>query len=152
MSYTNEEYQAEQVRKAKSIGFKLIIPILLVVLFFGLSPFTTIPAGHVGVSTLFGKVDETEIEEGFHFINPLKKVHEIDCRNKELTLMDVGVPSQDQLTTSVDVTVKWRVDKTQAAEAYQQTGDADALETVHLKPGLKIRSVRSSWLKDKLKS
>ena len=137
MSMTNEEYQAEQLRKAKSIGFKLIIPILLVVLFFGLSPFTTIPAGHVGVSTLFGKVDETEIEEGFHFINPLKKVHEIDCRNKELTLMDVGVPSQDQLTTSVDVTVKWRVDKTQAAEAYQETGAAEALETVHLKPLLR---------------
>ena len=137
MSMTNEEYKAEQLRKAKGVGFKLIIPVLLIILFFGLSPFTTIPAGHVGVSTLFGKVDETEIAEGFHFLNPLKKVHEIDCRNKELTLIDVGVPSQDQLTTSVDVTVKWRVDKTQAAEAYQETGAAEALETVHLKPLLR---------------
>jgi len=136
MSFINQEKEA-QMRKVRSFGLKLFIPVLFVLLFFILSPFTTIPAGHVGVATLFGKVDTTEIDEGFHIINPLKKVHRIDCRNKELTLMDVGVPSQDQLTTSVDVTVKWRVDKTQAAEAYQQTGAAEALETVHLKPLLR---------------
>ncbi|MGB2186796.1 MAG: SPFH domain-containing protein, partial [Akkermansiaceae bacterium] len=72
-------------------------------------------------------------------INPLKKIQKIDCRNKELTLVDVGVPSQDQLTTDVDVTVKWRVDHNQAAEAVQDTGDVAALETVHLTP--KLRSL-----------
>ena len=137
MSYTNEEYKAEQLRKAKGFGLKLFIPVLIILLLAVLSPFTTIPAGHVGVATLFGKVDVDEINEGFHIINPLKKVQKIDCRNKELTLQGVGVPSQDQLTTSVDVTVKWRVDKTQAAEAYQQTGSAEALEVVHLKPLLR---------------
>ncbi len=137
MSFTNEEYKAEQVRKAKGLGLKLIIPVLIILLLFVLSPFTTIKAGHVGVSSLFGKVDAVEINEGFHIINPLKKVHEIDCRNKELTLQGVGVPSQDQLTTSVDVTVKWRVDRTRAAEAYQETGSAEALETTHLKPLLR---------------
>ena len=91
------------------------------------------------MSSLFGKVDSDELSEGFHLINPLKKVQKIDCRNKELTLDGVGVPSQDQLTTSVDVTVKWRVDKTRAAEAYKETGNAEALESVHLTP--KLRSL-----------
>ncbi|MFT5632504.1 MAG: regulator of protease activity HflC (stomatin/prohibitin superfamily) [Rubritalea sp.] len=137
MSYTEEEYQAEQIRKAKSAGIKLIIPALIVFLLFIFTPFTTVPAGHVGVATLFGKVDANELSEGFHVINPLKKIQRIDCRNKELTMDQVGVPSQDQLTTEVDVTVKWRVDRTQAAESYQETGNAEALETVHLKPLLR---------------
>jgi len=137
MSYTNEEYQAEQIRKVKSAGAKIFIPVLIIFLLFIFSPFTTIPAGHVGVTSLFGKVDPDELNEGFHIINPLRKVQKIDCRNKELTLEDVGVPSQDQLTTSVDVTVKWRVDRTQAAEAYKDTGNAESLQTTHLRPLLR---------------
>ena len=137
MSYTNEEYQAQQIAKAKSFGVKLFIPLLIVFFLFIFSPFTTIPAGHVGVASLFGKVDTEELSEGFHIINPLKKIQKIDCRNKELTLDSVGVPSQDQLTTAVDVTVKWRVDRNQAAEAYKETGAAAALESVHLKPLLR---------------
>ena len=54
-------------------------------------------------------------------------------------MKDVGVPSQDQLTTDVDVTVKWRVDRNLAAEAVQDTGDAGVLESVHLTP--KLRSL-----------
>lgn len=135
----NIEINPEHIRKAKRIGPVIFILFLLLVIVVAFSPFTTIPAGHVGVASLFGKVDQTELSEGFHIINPLKKIHKIDCRNKELTLKDVGVPSQDQLTTDVDVTVKWRVDRTKAAEAYQDTGDVTALESVHLTP--KLRSL-----------
>jgi len=139
MSQNTINIDEASIRKAKWIG-KLVIPFFLIVfLFAALTPFTTIPAGHVGVATLFGKVDTTELPEGFHIINPLKKIQKIDCRNKELTLMDVGVPSQDQLTTEVDVTLKWRVDRNQAAEAVQDTGNVEALETVHLTP--KLRSL-----------
>ncbi len=115
----------------------VIVPILMLLAIF--TPFTAVPAGHVGVTSLFGSVDETELQEGFHIINPLKTVYAIDCRNKEHTLKGVGVPSRDQLTTEVDITVKWRVDKTMAAKAIQETGEAEALERVHLIP--KFRSL-----------
>ena len=139
MSQNTINIDEASIRKAKWIG-KLVIPFFLIVfLFASLTPFTTIPAGHVGVASLFGKVDPTELPEGFHIINPLKKIQKIDCRNKELTLLDVGVPSQDQLTTEVDVTLKWRIDRNMAAEAVQETGDAAALESVHLTP--KLRSL-----------
>ena len=129
----------DSIRSAKRAS-TIIIPLFLIIFILTIfTPFTTIPAGHVGVSSLFGKVDNEELNEGFHLINPLKKVHKIDCRNKELTIDDVGVPSQDQLTTDVDVTLKWRVDRTKAAEAYKETGDVTALETVHLTP--KLRSL-----------
>ena len=129
----------DSIRSAKRAS-TIIIPLFFIIFILTIfTPFTTIPAGHVGVSSLFGKVDNEELNEGFHLINPLKKVRKIDCRNKELTIDDVGVPSQDQLTTDVDVTLKWRVDRTKAAEAYKETGDVTALETVHLTP--KLRSL-----------
>jgi len=133
------QFDPAQIARAKKTIFKVMIPLAILVGLFALSPFTTIPAGHVGVSSLFGKVDSDELSEGFHLINPLKKVQKIDCRNKERTLDGVGVPSQDQLTTAVDVTVKWRVDRSRAAEAYKETGNAAALESVHLTP--KLRSL-----------
>ncbi len=137
MSYTHTEQELEQIRRMKSIGAKLTIPILIIAFLFIFTPFTTIPAGHVGVSSLFGKVDSVELNEGFHIINPLKKIQRIDCRNKELTMDRISVPSQDQLTTAVDVTVKWRVDRSQAAEAFKETGSVESLEVVHLKPLLR---------------
>ncbi len=118
---------------------------VVVLLVFGIifltifAPFTTIPSGHVGVATLFGKVDDTELTEGFHIINPLKKVYKVDCRNQEETFNDLGVPSQDQLSTEVDITVKWRVNPEYAAEAFKETGDAAKLKHTHLIP--KVRSL-----------
>lgn len=122
--------------KFAAIGVILLVVLIIISMF---RPFTTIPAGHVGVSSLFGKVDQKELPEGFHFINPFKKVYRIDCRNKELTLQRVGVPSRDQLTTMVDITVKWRVDRSMAAASFSETGGAAELENVHLIP--QVRSL-----------
>lgn len=123
---------------ARYVGIGVVVLFILIVLSF-LRPFTTIKAGHVGVASLFGKVDETELNEGFHFINPFKKVDEIDCRNKELTLKRVGVPSRDQLTTMVDITVKWKVDRAKAAQSFRETGGAAELANTHLVP--QVRSL-----------
>ena len=127
----NLHYSPKILRKL----YPILIAVIVLLLF--LKPFTTIPAGHVGVKTLFGKVDNIELREGFHFINPLKKVYRIDCRNKELSLSDLGVPSQDQLTTNVDITVQWHIEKSRAAEAYQSTGNALQLRNVYLVPTLR---------------
>lgn len=122
--------------KLAGVAVLLVIGAIVIAV---LAPFTTIPAGHVGVVSLFGKVDTEELPAGFHIINPLAKVNKIDCRNQEETFDDLGVPSQDQLSTEVDLTVKWRVNPEYAAEAFKETGDASKLKTVHLLP--KVRSL-----------
>jgi len=117
-----------------------IVPVVIfvvIILLLFLRPFAIIKTGHVGVVSLFGKVDDKELPEGFHIINPLKKVTLYNCQNREITLTNVGVPSQDQLITSVDITVQWRVDTTQAAEASRDTGKIGKLETVYLMPTLR---------------
>jgi regulator of protease activity HflC (stomatin/prohibitin superfamily) len=56
------------------IGLAFVGLIVVILLF---SSFTTIRTGHVGVLTLYGEVTGQVLEAGFHFVNPLKSVHEI---------------------------------------------------------------------------
>lgn len=51
------------------------------ILFSWLSPFVVIDAGHRGVKTNFGKVDQEVLGEGLHFRVPImQKVHEINVQ------------------------------------------------------------------------
>ena len=118
-------------------GTPLAIFIIVLVIIFASKSIAIVKAGHVGVVSLFGKVTDLELSEGFHIINPLSKVKLYNCQNREFSLTNVGVPSQDQLTTTVDLTVQWRVDSTQAAEASRHTGPIEKLESVYLIPTLR---------------
>ena len=104
-----------------------------------LNSFTTIDKGHVGVVSLFGDVNEEELGAGFHWVNPLSKVEEVNIQHSEYTFEGVDVPSQDKLLTDVDVSVKWRVNPVLAAESLRDTGNKDSLVTTHIIP--KARSV-----------
>ena len=53
----NFEISTNQVRKVKRISFFLFPLIFLFILIMIFNPFTTIPAGHVGVVSLFGKIE-----------------------------------------------------------------------------------------------
>ena len=58
------------------IGLAFIALLLLIFVF---SSFTTVHNGYVGVLSLYGAVDTSQVlPAGFHFINPLKSVHEIN--------------------------------------------------------------------------
>ena len=115
-----------------------ILFLLVIVIIIAFQCIQTIPPGHVGVATLFGKVQTSTYPEGLHFVNPLLKFTLYDARQK--THMEkAGVPSQDQLTTQVDVSVQYRVNGTMAAKILQETGDMETLREVHLVP--KLRSV-----------
>jgi regulator of protease activity HflC (stomatin/prohibitin superfamily) len=101
--------------------------------------FKSIPAGHVGVSTLFGRVNPQAYGEGLHFpVNPFYRWHEFDARQKTHKETS-AVPSQDQLTTDVDVSIQYRIMASKAAEILTDTGRAEDAVQVHLVP--KLRSV-----------
>lgn len=98
----------------------------------------TVDAGHAAVGSLFGKVDKEPLYEGFHVVNPLKRWTHYDCRQK--THMEVAnIPSQDQLSTDVDVSVQYRVNREMAPLILQDTGTARQTIEVHLIP--KLRSI-----------
>ena len=101
--------------------------------------YISVPAGHVAVATLFGKVKADPYPEGLHLpVNPLYEFVLYDIREKEHK-ETAGVPSQDQLTTSVDVSIKYRINAEDAPRILQETGDFNAALQVQIIP--KLRSV-----------
>jgi len=119
-------------------------PIIAVLILFaigglGSCAFKSVPAGQVGVATLFGEVRPEPYGEGMHFpVNPLYKWTLFDVRQKTHT-ESAGVPTQDQLTTNIDVSVQYRINKDMAAAMLKDTGNVQAAINVHLVP--KLRSV-----------
>jgi regulator of protease activity HflC (stomatin/prohibitin superfamily) len=124
---------------------KLSIPliatavILLVVILFGTRLWVSVPPGHVAVATLFGDIRPEPYEEGLHVpVNPLYDWYYYDARQK--THKEVAnVPSQDQLQTSVEVSVQYRIVRDDAARILKETGSATDVIAVHLVP--KVRSL-----------
>jgi prohibitin 1 len=123
------------------IGLAFIALILLILVF---SSFTTVRNGHVGVLSLYGDVDTSNVlQAGFHFINPLKSVHEINIQTKEMK-ESADVPSNEGLIMHLDTSLRFHVDPSRAAEIYR-TVQGDVESTI-IEPALRsdIREVTSS--------
>jgi len=117
----------------------LITLSVLAVVFIIMNIYKTVPVGHVGVATLFGKAQAVGYPEGLHIpLNPLYKWTMFDAR-KKTHLETANVPSQDQLQTKLDVSVQYRIDGAMAAKILGATGTAEAAVRVHLIP--KLRSL-----------
>src|SRR4029077_1786787 len=96
----------------------------VVVLLAGLllSAAVTIPAGHVGVLTLFGKSEPDVLQAGLHFINPLKVVHRINIRTSEL-FEHADVPSKEGLTVGLEVSLIYHLEPAQVSDLYRTVGE-----------------------------
>ncbi|MBS1538142.1 MAG: prohibitin family protein [Bacteroidetes bacterium] len=90
-----------------------------------------VPAGHVGVQILFGKVEEQVLYEGLNFVNPLMTVKEIEVRTQNYTMSvvhdegqqagddGIRVLSKDGLEVAIDLTVLYRIDPQYAPRIYR---------------------------------
>lgn len=124
------------MRKANVSMIVGIIVVVLVVL-FGSRFFKSVPAGHVGVATLFGSVVDKPYESGLHIpVNPLYEWTLFDIREKTHT-ETAAVPSQDQLQTEIDVSVRFSVNGDLAPFTYQNFGTTSMLITNQLTPALR---------------
>jgi prohibitin 1 len=110
-----------------------IAAFLLVILLF--SAVTRVGTGHVGVLTLFGKVQTGEtLGEGIHLINPLKTNNELSIQTQTLK-ESASVPSSEGLMMSLDTSLIYHLNPERAAEVFQKIG-AD-YETVVVEPTLR---------------
>ena len=96
----------------------------------------TIPAGYVGVATLFGKVKPDVYSEGLHFTNPLIKIWWFDGRQKTHK-ESMAVPSRDQLLTRFEISIQYRLIKEKAPDMLKETGTPEEVIEVHMIPLLR---------------
>lgn len=125
--------EGSRLHAFKAVAKAAIIPASIV--FLSLFFVTQVPAGHVKVATLFGKVVEESYSEGLHFpVNPLYAWHEYDVRQKTLKFDRMGVPSQDQLISHFDVSLQYRLIGAHAPEIKKNTGTANDVVQIHVVP------------------
>jgi regulator of protease activity HflC (stomatin/prohibitin superfamily) len=80
-----------------------------------------VPAGHVGVVDLFGRVSPQTRKAGLNLVNPLARVAKMSVKTQEMKeIMDV--PSSEGLTMQLEVSVLYHLDPEKAADVYRTVG------------------------------
>ncbi len=123
------------------IGLGIAAFVLLILL---LSSVTRVGTGHVGVLTLFGKVQtDGTLAEGIHLINPLKTNNELSIQTQTLK-ESASVPSSEGLMMALDTSLIYHLNPDRAAEVFQKIGGD--YENVVVEPTLRsaIREATAS--------
>jgi regulator of protease activity HflC (stomatin/prohibitin superfamily) len=80
-----------------------------------------VPAGHVGVLTLFGRVTGDVLPEGIHMVNPFKVNNTMSIRTQEKK-ETASVPSNEGLIMTLDTSLLFRLNAAKAADVYRTIG------------------------------
>ncbi|MFB3814961.1 MAG: prohibitin family protein [Terriglobales bacterium] len=102
-----------------------------------------VPAGHVGVLTLFGRVTGEVLPEGTHLVNPFKVNNKMSVRT-ETVKETASVPSNEGLIISMDTSLLYHLNPEKAADVFQKLGPRYA--DVVVEPNLRsaVREVTAS--------
>ncbi len=98
----------------------IVFAVVLVVLLLWMS-IAYVPAGHVGVITLFGRVTGQVLPEGTHFVNPFAVNNTMSVRTQEIK-ETAAVPSNEGLIITLDTSLLFRLDPNKASEVYRSVG------------------------------
>jgi regulator of protease activity HflC (stomatin/prohibitin superfamily) len=83
---------------------------------------TVVPAGHVGVIDLFGRVSSRTLKSGINIVNPFARIVKFSVKTQEGTeIMDV--PSKEGMIVKLDVSILFHLDPEKAADVYKTIGD-----------------------------
>src|SRR5689334_8557162 len=73
----------------KTAGIVTKVAFVLAAVFLVMASAVVVPAGNVGVQVFFGDVETDELESGFHVINPLIEINNMDVRTQAYTMSAV---------------------------------------------------------------
>ena len=116
------------------MGFAVLGLGFLASILAAFSTVVIVPSGHVGVPILFGKVQDRNLAEGLHFINPFAQVVPMTVRTETYTMSSVhdegAVKGDDSITAlsadglmmPLDVTLAYRLVPTDAPWLYRSIG------------------------------
>ena len=103
---------------------KILIPVIILVVLavIALNAFTIVDAGHTGVVTTFGKVNEGVLQEGIHFKLPfIQQVVMIDNRIQKLEV-NTEAFSKDLQSVNTVLAINYRVDTSKSYSIYKNIG------------------------------
>jgi regulator of protease activity HflC (stomatin/prohibitin superfamily) len=114
---TGSKDPAERIGGKIFYGVGSIAPIVLVTI----ASWTTVPAGHVGVVVLFGDVEDTPLEAGAHFINPLVNVVKMNVQ-VQAREDNLAAASKDLQEVNLILGSNYRLTAATAPRIYREIG------------------------------
>ena len=96
--------------------------VLIIIFLMAFPPVVTVPTGHTGVVTTFGRVEDYVLSEGFHVKNPFQKVIMMDNRAQRQTLK-MSAFSSDIQQVEVTCTINYAIDQINAQNLYKNVGE-----------------------------
>ena len=128
----------------RGVGSKiLLLAAAIFALIFFFSSVISVPTGHVGIPTLFGRVTGETLGEGIHIINPLKSVEKLSIQTQSVK-ESANVPSNEGLILALDTSLLFHLDRSKAAEVFQKVGANYAEKIVEPTLRAAIRASTSS--------
>ena len=92
-------------RKTIALGTAIVV---LLVLFWAVSPFYQVDAGYIGVLTVFGAPSKDTLEPGLHWKIPfISNIYEVNVTPNTVTTTE-SAATHDQQNVSTSVAVTWQ--------------------------------------------
>lgn len=99
-----------------------------------LDPFHVVPAGYIGVRTVFGAVSHDALGPGLHFVTPfVSAIHDITVQ-PQTTSTDETAATHDQQNVTTRTAVTWAIDESFADRVYQDFRSSAGLQTTIIAP------------------
>lgn len=117
---TAVETRAKKLRKRLWIWIPLGLILLVGIIFFANSC-ASIPAGHTGILTTFGKVEGKVLTEGFNWKSPFQKVIKMDNRTQKTTETFQAFSSDIQ-EVDILLAVNYSINQETAQKLYRTVG------------------------------
>jgi regulator of protease activity HflC (stomatin/prohibitin superfamily) len=121
-----------------------IIGLVLFVLLIIGGPIKVVPAGHVGVKDLFGRVSPNVLKPGVNLVLPFTRVIKMSIQTQEVR-EDAEVPSKEGLMMNLEGSLLFRLDPAKAAEMYKTVGRNYQEIVVHPQIRSAIREITASY-------
>jgi prohibitin 1 len=121
-----------------------IIGLVLFVLIIIGGPIKVVPAGHVGVKDLFGRVSPNVLLPGVNLVFPFTRVIKMSIQTQEVK-ETAEVPSKEGLIMDLEGSLLFRLDPAKAAEIYKTVGRNYQEIVVHPQIRSAIREITASY-------
>lgn len=97
-----------------------IIFVIGLIVFFAST--TIVPTGHIGVVTLYSKVQDRYLDAGFHFIRPfVEDVHDVDIRTQKYQGTVEG-SAKDLQIVNITMSINYQIRAEKASKLYAEVG------------------------------
>ena len=133
----------KQVSKSKKAALPVILGVIAAVVVLAGSCFISVPTGHTGVVTTFGKVENYTLDAGIHGKLPWQEVVLLDNRVQKARI-ELNCFSSDIQEVKVVYTVNYQISKENAMTIYSRIGTLyyDTVITPNVSEAVKVMTAR----------